>query len=851
MMSFWGLALLVLGGVTLLAYGILMGVAIASRVDHEIALIAIGNSISLLLLAIAGLNNPREAQSLQASPSSGNEETAIAAIAPPDPTPPEYPENSAHSHALGRSAQISDRALIRERQQQAIFSCALDAMAIADDRGDYVEVNPAACELFGLSLDRLLGKRIADFMETQFDFDLAWRDFLQSGQQIGELSLLRADGTVRVVEYAAKAHIVPGRHLSVLRDVTERYQAQQALRESQNFLQHIADTIPNHLYIYDLTENRHIYTNRQMQHFFGCTDAEIQEKGSQFLLESLHPEDRQKLPVFWDRFTVAAPGEIFTHELRYKNECGEWRWFRTWEIVFSRTAAGLPEKILGTAIDVTDRRQIESALRKSEELYRTVTKHFPNGAVILFDRDLRYTLAEGQGLAVVGLSKELLEGKTIWEVFSVAECERLEPIYRAAFAGETTAFEMPYGNRIYWVQVLPVKNDRGEIRAGMVITHDISDRHYAQRALIDERNFVSAVLDTAGALVVVLDTDGRILRFNRACERITGYSFAEVKGCYIWDLFLIPEEVESVKAVFRELQEGQLPYERENYWVGRDGKRHAIAWSNTVLFDTEGAVKYTIATGIDITYRKREEEIRRALEREQELSQLQIQFFSRVAHEFRTPLSTILMSAQILHARNQELEPSKNFRNLYRIQASVKQMLRLLDNITIVNRAETGKLEFNPTLVAVEAFCRGVVEEMQGYGGQDVAIAFFENSGGNPKKFALVDEKLLRGILGNLLSNAIKYSSSGTTVNLSLEWEDDTAIFQVSDRGRGIVPEDRPHLFEPFFRGQNVGTIPGSGLGLTVVKKCVELHGGAIAVESRRKGGTTFTVTLPLWCDLG
>jgi PAS domain S-box-containing protein len=142
----------------------------------------------------------------------------------------------------------------------------------------------------------------------------------------------------------------------------------------------------------------------------------------------------------------------------------------------------------------------------------------------------------------------------------------------------------------------------------------------AEEALKRERDFGSAVLETAGVLVVVLDREGRIVRFNRACEQMTGYSFAEVKGRPFWDLFLVPEELESVAAVFRALVAGQYPSEHENYWKTRDGHRRLVSWSNTVLVDGAGSVEYLVATGIDITERRRVEEELRKLSRAVEQS---------------------------------------------------------------------------------------------------------------------------------------------------------------------------------------------------------------------------------------
>ncbi|MEH1809947.1 GAF domain-containing protein [Nostoc sp.] len=138
-----------------------------------------------------------------------------------------------------------------------------------------------------------------------------------------------------------------------------------------------------------------------------------------------------------------------------------------------------------------------------------------------------------------------------------------------------------------------------------LIYREVIERNRTEETLNQERNFISAVLDTVGALVIVFDSQGQIVRFNQACEQITGYSFDEVRGRYSWNLFLSPEEVEPVKAVFDQILTGKLSHDYENYWVMKDGSRRLIAWSNTILKDYEGCVEYIVGTGIDITDNKR------------------------------------------------------------------------------------------------------------------------------------------------------------------------------------------------------------------------------------------------------
>jgi PAS domain S-box-containing protein len=144
-------------------------------------------------------------------------------------------------------------------------------------------------------------------------------------------------------------------------------------------------------------------------------------------------------------------------------------------------------------------------------------------------------------------------------------------------------------------------------RVYFAIYREILNRKRLEETLEQERDFIAATLDTIGALIIVLDAQGRISRFNRTCEQVTGYSFEEVRDKLFWDIFLINEEVEPVKAVFASLQSGHFPVSHENYWLTRQGDRRLIAWSNTALTDSEGIVEYVVSSGIDITERRQAE----------------------------------------------------------------------------------------------------------------------------------------------------------------------------------------------------------------------------------------------------
>ncbi|AFY92120.1 ATP-binding protein [Chamaesiphon minutus] len=240
--------------------------------------------------------------------------------------------------------------------------------------------------------------------------------------------------------------------------------------------------------------------------------------------------------------------------------------------------------------------------------------------------------------------------------------------------------------------------------------------------------------------------------------------------------------------------------------------------------------------------RDRAEARQETLAQARELSELKLRFFSMVSHEFRTPLSIILGSAQLLSDEDRQWTHEQKFINLERIQSSARSMNQLLTDILTLTRAEAGKLEFNANLMDVESFCINLIEDIKLCNEPNRVIKFTSHS---YCPHARLDERLLYSILSNLLINALKYSPQGDTVEFLLKCEPNVNIFQIKDRGIGIPLEVQASLYEPFFRAHNVENIVGTGLGLAVVKKCVDLHQGEICVESKVDEGTTFTVKIP------
>lgn len=239
--------------------------------------------------------------------------------------------------------------------------------------------------------------------------------------------------------------------------------------------------------------------------------------------------------------------------------------------------------------------------------------------------------------------------------------------------------------------------------------------------------------------------------------------------------------------------------------------------------------------------RQQAEMLQHKLAQQKEVSELKLRFFSMVSHEFRTPLSVILGSVQLLIEGNSKWEEERRLKNLDRIQSAAHSMKQLFTDVLTLTRAESGKLECNPETIDLESFCLNLIEDLEVSTNESHVIEFQTQ---DKLTYAYLDERLLYSVLSNLLGNAIKYSAPGSKILLRLDGAVDRIRFRIQDEGIGISGEDQAKLFEPFYRGQNSSYAAGTGLGLAVVKKCIELQGGTIAFESQKDRGTTVTIEL-------
>ncbi len=378
-----------------------------------------------------------------------------------------------------------------------------------------------------------------------------------------------------------------------------------------------------------------------------------------------------------------------------------------------------------------------------------------------------------------------------------------------------------------------------ELRIGNKIRefHE-AERQGAERALYKANEQLQAVLDAVPGCVAWVSADMRYLGVNRLMAKVFQLEAKDFIGKEVRSIKSSTEAYIKFAERFFANSEDSVSGELD-FKFSKNNHKHYL-----LIGQKYAQGKAAVFVAIEITERKRAEiETQHALEKVKELSELKSRFIFMVSHEFRTPLTSIFTASELLEHYRHKWPPEKVLQYLKQIQESVERMNSLLEDVLIIGAGEVGKLKLQPSELDIVDFCKHLIEEAQ-LSKQNRHIFNFTHS--TQTQRVIIDAKLLRHILSNLLSNSIKYSPEKMPISLNL-WGDSTHItFQVVDYGIGIPPEDQKHLFELFHRATNVGTIGGTGIGLSIVKKSVDALGGEISFESSVNAGSTFTVLIPI-----
>jgi PAS domain S-box-containing protein len=494
--------------------------------------------------------------------------------------------------------------------------------------------------------------------------------------------------------------------------------------------------------------------------------------------------------------------------------------------------------------EIVERRQTEKSLSKSLATNRALINAIPD-LMFCIRKDgtfVDFKAASEEHLLVP--PSEFLS-KNLYEVLPPEIAQpTMNCVEQALQTGNVQIFEyqLLLNNSLHDYETRIAVSAEDEV---ISIVRDITERKQAEENMRKSQEMLQLVMDNIPQSIFWKDRNSVYLGCNHNFARLAGIGSPEnIFGKTDYDLPWQKENADFSRECDRQVMETDTPeYHLIEPLLLPDGKQFWLETNKIPLHDFEGNVVSILGTFEDITERKQaEEDIHNALEKEKELGELKSHFVTMTSHEFRTPLATILSSADLLQKYSYKLSEEQKFTHLQQIQITVKHMNQMLNDVLLIGKAEARKLEYNPAPLDLEQFCHALVAEIQ-LTTNSPTIAFCSQG---QCTNASIDEKLLRHILSNLLSNAIKYSPQGGTIHFELIYHQETVTFQVRDEGIGIPAVDQAQLFDTFHRASNVGTISGTGLGLAIVKKSVDLHGGSIIVASESGVGTTFKVRIPL-----
>lgn len=616
-----------------------------------------------------------------------------------------------------------------------------------------------------------------------------------------------------------------------LGSLMQRKRAEEALRESETRYRTLVKQTSEGIFLVDAETKRILEANEAFANLLGYTCEQLAE----LTLYDIVARDRLTIDRNVQRvlrekncFIGEAPHRRFDGTLAYA------------EVNVNVIFYGGREVFCIVAHDVTERKRVEEALRQSEERLKAI---LDNSTALIYVKDLegRYILINAWYGILFHLEREEVKGKTDYDIFPPELADTYRANDKQVLEAKTSldweeVFPHDDGLHTYLSIKFPLYNAAGDAYAICGISTDITERKRAEEALRSSLSTNRALINAMPDLLFRISGDGTYVNYKASKDYDLLLPAAEFLGKKVNEV--MPPEVAkpTMQCVKQALASGEVQI--FEYQLVLLNQLHY--YEARIVVSAEDEVMAIIR---DITERKRAEaEIRNALEKEKELSELKSRFVTMTSHEFRTPLTTILSSAELLEDYGSRWNEEKKLHHLRRIVLTVKHMTQLLNDVLLIGKAEAGKLQCSRLAFDVVQFCRDLVEEMQMITDSHL-ITFNHQCGGGKVD---LDEKLLRHVLSNLLSNAIKYSPKGGNVYFDLVCTQKSASFRIKDEGIGIPEIDKVQLFDSFYRASNVGTISGTGLGLSIVKRAVDLHGGSIAVESEVGVGTTFLVSLPL-----
>ncbi|HYG24233.1 MAG TPA: PAS domain S-box protein [Verrucomicrobiae bacterium] len=649
-------------------------------------------------------------------------------------------------------------------------------------------------------------------------------------------------------------------------DITERKQAEESIRQwnvmleqriaertselaqSEAQMRTLVEHAPEAIVVFDGASGDFLNCNENAARLLGLNREELLKLHPADVSPEFQPNGRRSADLSREYIERALAGEVPVFEWIHRGTHGR---LIPCEVRLVRLPAEGRRLVRGSITDTTERKRAEQALRDSEQKHRALFEATSQG-VMIHDAQ-KFHDVNPAAVRIMGYNSAAeIIGKHPADLSPARQPNGEDSLVAASrhisecMEKGTARFEwvsLTSGGQPVPVDVILTRIEMGGKPLIQAVINDISERKAAEEALRKSEEKFKQLYELSPLGMAQVEWDGTFVQVNKAFENIIGYSQAELQKLSYWEV--TPREYEEAElAVLDSLRRtGRFgPHEKE--YFHKDGHRVPVVLNGMAATSPDGRTQlWSIVE--DITQRKNSEaELHKVVAREKELGQLKSNFVSMVSHEFRTPLGIIMSSAEILADYLDRLDPDERRSHLDSVSRNARRMGDMMEEVLVLSRLDAGRMDFSPETIDLRKFFVRLVDEALSSTDRrcPIVLNLAETS-----ETALLDESLARHILTNLISNATKYSEPGQPVRLDVFAEGQDLICVIRDHGIGIPPADQECLFNAFHRGDNVGQRPGTGLGLVIVKRCVELHGGTIRLWSKVGEGTEVTVRLPVF----
>jgi len=652
--------------------------------------------------------------------------------------------------------------------------------------------------------------------------------------------------------------------IGVFQDVTEEHEHQVQIMHSESLYRSLVESQSTFLVRTDL-EARYTFVNQAFLDFFGFTPQEV--LGKPYHL-TVHPEDHPRCESVARR-CLTDPKGVHRVVMRKPNKDGVYFWSR-WEFKAIFDEAAQPVEVQAVGIDLTEQINAEQALqRRNQELteqkalLEMILENIQDGVVVC---DLKgdFMVFNSAAKEYLGLGSIDTSPETWQEDYGIFHADQTTPfapselpMARGLAGHKVRNLELFIRNQSYPAgrylnsHASPLFDQQGQPIGAVGVLHDIDalkrvnerlEQAVAQRTreLRDSEARYRQLTELSRDVICLYDLEGNYLYVSPAIYELTGYQPQELIGRNAYDFIEDAWHQSIYDSHHRLLLEGKAPEQTETYRFRR--KDGTYLWMESLarpIINEQGEVIQLLSSGRDITERKEaEERIEQNLQRERELNELKSHFVSMASHQFRTPLSAIQSSAQLLQTRLEAAKDDLIDRLIGRVLRQARRMTNLIDDVLTLSRIEEGRIPLNPTPVDFPSFLQDLMESFdQG--------KFEFSQKGTPAPVCL-DSEMMRHALGNLLHNALKYSAhQSQPPELYVRFQSTALVLEISDHGIGIPIGEEKNLFQPFYRAANAMTLPGTGLGLVISREIIERHGGELSMKRTGPDGTCFGVRLP------